>query len=67
MSKKSKLKIIPLGGMGEIGKNINVIEYEDDIILICIFVTFFIDNVIIKQQSVEKKLVIKVLFVRNGM
>ena len=40
MSKKSKLKIIPLGGMGEIGKNINVIEYEDDIILIDCGLTF---------------------------
>ncbi len=32
--KKSNLKIIPLGGLLEIGKNITVIEYEDDIILI---------------------------------
>ena len=35
MSKKqNKLKIIPLGGLGEIGKNITVIEYNDDIIII---------------------------------
>jgi len=32
--KKSNVKIIPLGGLLEIGKNITVIEYEDDIILI---------------------------------
>lgn len=32
--KKSKLKIIPLGGMGEIGKNITVIEYNGSIIVI---------------------------------
>ena len=32
--KKSKLKIIPLGGLLEIGKNITVFEYEDDIILV---------------------------------
>ncbi len=32
--KKSKLKIIPLGGLLEIGKNITVLEYENDIILI---------------------------------
>jgi len=30
----SKLKIIPLGGLGEIGKNMTVIEYEDEIIII---------------------------------
>jgi len=31
---KSRLKIIPLGGLGEIGKNMLVMEYEDDIIII---------------------------------
>lgn len=30
----SKLKIIPLGGLGEIGKNMTVIEYENDIIVV---------------------------------
>lgn len=34
MAKKEKLKIIPLGGLGEIGKNMTVIEYKDDIIVI---------------------------------
>ena len=32
--KKEKLKIIPLGGLLEIGKNITVFEYEDDIVLV---------------------------------
>ena len=32
--KKSSLKIIPLGGILEIGKNITVFEYEDDIIIV---------------------------------
>ncbi len=31
---KPKLKIIPLGGVSEIGKNMMVMEYEDDIIII---------------------------------
>jgi ribonuclease J len=30
----SKLRIIPIGGLGEIGKNMMVIEYEDDILII---------------------------------
>ena len=30
----SKLKIIPLGGLGEIGKNLTVYEYGKDIILV---------------------------------
>ena len=35
MSRKTnKLKIIPLGGLREIGKNITVIEYKDDIVVI---------------------------------
>ena len=32
--KKSKLKIIPLGGLHEVGKNITVFEYEDEIIVV---------------------------------
>ena len=32
--KKEKLKIIPLGGLLEIGKNITVFEYENDIVLV---------------------------------
>lgn len=32
--KKGKLKIIPLGGLEEIGKNITVFEYEDEMILV---------------------------------
>ena len=38
--KDSKLKIIPLGGIEEIGKNITVFEYENDIIVVDCGVAF---------------------------
>ena len=31
---KSKIKIIPLGGLGEVGKNITAFEYEEEIVII---------------------------------
>lgn len=34
MTKKSKLKIIPLGGLDEIGKNMTVFEYGNDIVIL---------------------------------
>lgn len=34
MPKKQKLKIIPLGGLNEIGKNMTVFEYGDDILVV---------------------------------
>ena len=33
-SERAKIKIIPLGGINEIGKNITAIEYKEDIIII---------------------------------
>ena len=33
-SKKQKLKVIPLGGLHEIGKNMTVFEYGKDIIIV---------------------------------
>ncbi|HZK33316.1 MAG TPA: ribonuclease J [Tissierellaceae bacterium] len=38
--KPNKLKLIPLGGLGEIGKNITVLEYKNEIILIDCGMTF---------------------------
>ena len=32
--REGKLKIIPLGGLNEIGKNMTVIQYEDDIVVV---------------------------------
>ncbi len=40
MTKKSKLKIIPLGGLEEIGKNMTVFEYQDEIIILDCGVAF---------------------------
>lgn len=34
LEKQNKLAIIPLGGLGEIGKNMTVIQYEDDIVIL---------------------------------
>lgn len=33
-AKLKKLRVIPLGGLGEIGKNITALEYGDNIIVI---------------------------------
>ncbi|MGI6113204.1 MAG: ribonuclease J [Mahellales bacterium] len=38
--KKKKLKVIPLGGVYEIGKNMTVLEYDDEIIVIDCGLTF---------------------------
>lgn len=40
MTTQNKLRIIPLGGLGEIGKNCTVVEYKDDMILIDCGLTF---------------------------
>ena len=34
MSKKNKLRIIPLGGLGEVGKNMMAYEYGNDIVVV---------------------------------
>ena len=40
MAKKQKLKIIPLGGMNEIGKNLTCFEYGDEIVVLDCGMTF---------------------------
>ncbi|NLY42780.1 MAG: ribonuclease J [Clostridiaceae bacterium] len=38
--KKKKLRVIPLGGLGEIGKNITLFEYDEEIIIVDCGVAF---------------------------
>ena len=44
--KKPNLKIIPLGGLDEIGKNITVFEYDEDIVLVDCGLEFPEDNML---------------------
>ena len=44
--KKKKLRIIPLGGLGEIGKNITVFEYGEDIIVVDCGIAFPEDDML---------------------
>ncbi|MFN2116874.1 MAG: MBL fold metallo-hydrolase, partial [Candidatus Promineifilaceae bacterium] len=56
-----KLRIVPLGGLGEIGKNMTVIEYNDSIIIIDAGIMFpendmlGIDTIIPDYQYLEDK------------
>ena len=72
-NKEAKLKIIPLGGLGEIGKNMTVFEYGSDIIVVdvgSIFPTedlpgvdLVIPNTTYLQQNYEK---IRGYFITHG-
>jgi len=34
MTNKNKLRIIPIGGLGEVGKNMTLYEYGNDILIV---------------------------------
>ncbi|MGL5650993.1 MAG: ribonuclease J [Paraclostridium sp.] len=68
-----KLKVIPLGGLGEIGKNITAIEYKDEIIIIDGGLSFPDENMygvdlLIPDISylIENKDRVKGMFVTHG-
>ncbi len=71
--KQSKLKIIPLGGLHEVGKNITVFEYEDEIIVVDCGLSFpeddmlgidlVIPDITYLQRNVDK---IKGLIITHG-
>ena len=71
--KKSKLKIIPLGGLHEVGKNITVFEYENEMIIVDCGLSFpeddmlgvdlVIPDITYLQRNVDK---IKGLIITHG-
>ncbi|MBQ4309725.1 MAG: ribonuclease J [Lachnospiraceae bacterium] len=46
LSKKKKLRVIPIGGLGEIGMNMTLIEYGDDMIVIDCGMSFPADDML---------------------
>ncbi len=46
VAQKKNLKIIPLGGLGEIGKNITVFEYDEDMIIVDCGIAFPEDDML---------------------
>jgi ribonuclease J len=68
-----KVRIIPLGGLGEIGKNMMVVEYGDDIIIVDVGVMFpdeemFGVDLVIPDTSylADKKQRIRAILITHG-
>ena len=51
----SKLKIIPLGGLEQIGMNITAFEYEDSIIVVDCGLAFPEDDMLVKRLPERKR------------
>ncbi|MGI5902476.1 MAG: ribonuclease J [Desulfitobacteriia bacterium] len=73
MPKESKLQIIPLGGLGEVGKNMTVIKYNNQMIVIDAGLAFPEDDmlgidIVIPDYSyvVENKNMLKGIIVTHG-
>jgi ribonuclease J len=69
----SKLRIVPLGGCGEVGKNMTVIEYEDEMLIVDAGIMFpendmlGIDYIIPDYQYImDKREKIKAVLVTHG-
>ncbi len=73
MKQKSKLQIIPLGGLGEVGKNMTVFRYGDDIIIVDAGLMFPDDDMlgidlVIPDMSyvLENKDLVRAVFLTHG-
>ena len=73
MSSEERIKVIPLGGLGEVGKNMTVFEYGDDIIIVDVGLGFptqdmpgvdlVIPDVVYLQDKLDR---IKGIFLTHG-
>ena len=73
LKKRNKVKVIPLGGLGEVGKNITAIEYKEEIIVIDCGLTFpdadmygidlVIPDISYLKKNIEK---VKGIFITHG-